>query len=187
MKNFAMLFVASLLLFSCANNQTASETEQPEELTEATAPIMITDQISNEGVVTMAAEDLWTEVAAFSGTEVLFPDVFASSSLEGNGLGALRTSVLADGSGEVVEEITNIDEETMTLEYKVLSAPYETSDFLVTMQVIPSEVDENNCTLKWSSTYQVDENAATATKAYWQSFQQTGIANWNKLALASAN
>lgn len=185
MKNFLLLFAVGLFLSSCSNNQTTEDTTQAEEPTEVAAPIMITDQISSEGTINMTPTDLWTEVAAFSGAEKLFPDMFASSSIEGTGLGALRTCVLADGTGEILEEITNIDEENMILEYKVVSAPFAVSDITGTMQVIPIEGEENNCILKWSTSYQVDESTAANTKEEWQGFQQMGIANWNKLALAS--
>jgi len=184
MKKFFLFLFASTLLMACGD-QNANQQENQESTDEASTELQ-QDQVSVKGTIQMSPADLWADISSFSGLEKVFPEVFSSTTVEGEGVGAKRTLVLADGSGETKEELTKLDAENRILEYKIISSPLPISDYVGTMQITQDEENENNATLQWSSSYNVKKESADEMKKQISGFYQTGIANWNKIALASA-
>jgi|GEM_PF-429971 len=184
MKQIFLSLFAATLLMACGN-QNANNQENEETTDEATTEFQ-QDQVSIKGTIQMSPAELWADISSFAGLEKVFPETFSSTTVEGEGVGAKRTLVLADGSGETVEELTKLDAENRILEYKIISSPIPITDYVATMEIAPNEENPKSATLQWSSSYNVSKEAADAMRKQITGIYETGIANWNKLALADA-
>ena len=132
----------------------------------------------------MPADVLWVSLASMSGLENLIPEVISTSSIEGEGLGMKRTCSLADGSGDLQEELTKIDPENMLLEITVHSSPFPVSDYIKTMKIEEGE-DENTCKMVWTTKYKCAKNDATQVRESFTGVINLTYSNMNKMAMAA--
>lgn len=82
--------------------------------------------VSRSIVINDSAENVWTTLRAFGGNERFNPLV-TSSKLNGYGVGSKRICYVSIDGGknisETIEILTALNEENMTMEYKVTDAP----------------------------------------------------------------
>ena len=187
MKKTIFLFFTLTIFFAC-NTETSTDqeesTSQIGETTEGDPNEMIEETIQTSETINMPADVLWLSMASMSGIENLIPEVISSSKVEGNGLGMKRTCALADGSGNLQEELTKLDPENMTLEITVHSSPFPVSDYVNTMKIEKGE-DENTCKMIWTTKYKCTKNDATQMKESFTGVINLAYTNMNKMAMAA--
>ena len=107
--------------------------------------------VSMSTIINASAEKVWQTVSDFNGLGK-FVAAVTKSSMEGSGVGALRTLTLPDGA-EIVEKLESFEEQTKELKYLiVVSGPFPVEGYIATMKV--KELGENRCEFQWSSTFE---------------------------------
>lgn len=101
--------------------------------------------------INVSAIEAWETISSFKGIEQFSP--VAKSVTNGQGVGATRSCFLPDDA-EIKEELTQLDNENMHLEYIILSGPFPINDYVSTVTVKP--VNNDNCEVSWSSKFTVD-------------------------------
>lgn len=96
------------------------------------------------------AEKVWQTVGDFNGLPK-FVEAATKSSMEGEGVGALRTLTLPDGA-EIVEKLESLDDEAKSLSYSILSGPLPVDGYIANMKI--SAAGAEACELEWSSTFE---------------------------------
>ena len=99
--------------------------------------------------INTSAEKLWALVSDFNGLSK-FVAAVTKSTIEGSGVGALRTLTLPDGS-QVVEKLESLDEQAKSLSYSMVSGPMPVENYISFMKVL--EISENQSELEWSSNF----------------------------------
>jgi len=184
-KTFYLLFAVTFF-FACNNEPNAGSeenTDQTDETTTDASTEMIEETIETSETINMSAEALWSNMSTLQGIENLIPEVISSSSVEGEGLGMKRTCTLADGSGDLQEEVTKLDPENMVVEVTVNSSPFPVSDYVNTMQIVKGE-DENTCKMVWTSKYKCSKDVAPEVKESFTGVINLAYTNMNKMAMA---
>lgn len=184
-KTFYLLFTLTFF-FTCSNEQVSDQeetTDQTEEETTDLSDEMIEETIETSETINMSAEALWSNMSTLHGIENLMPEVISSASVEGEGLGMKRTCTLADGSGELEEEVTKLDPENMIVEVTVHSSPFPVSDYVNKMKIEKGEA-ENTCKLVWTTTYKCAKGDAPQMKESFTGVINLAYSNMNKMAMA---
>ncbi|WP_370980975.1 SRPBCC family protein [Agaribacterium sp. ZY112] len=108
-------------------------------------------------VINAPANKVWKEIGRVDGIENFVPEVFASTSVEGEGEGAIRTCVHHDGR-KLVEQVVAFDEVSMTLTYTLVDgSELPMINMYNTVQVHP--INETQSLLVWEAKYDVTEEA----------------------------
>lgn len=118
--------------------------------------------VSMTTTINASAEEVWKTISDFNGLPK-FVAAATKSTMEGSGVGALRTLTLPDGA-QIVEKLESLDEQAMTLRYSIVSGPLPVEGYVSTMKV--KELAENLCEFGWSSTFEtkgVQEKEAKET------------------------
>ena len=102
------------------------------------------------------AEEVWKSVSDFGGINK-FLELVASITMEGEGVGALRTLTLTDGA-KVVERLDEFDEENHSLTYSIVDSPLPLEGYSATMKL--TDLGGGKCELKWFSTFSVPEGSS---------------------------
>ena len=97
-----------------------------------------------------SADAVWEVVSDFNGLPK-YVAAIAASTMEGTGLGAVRTLTLA-GGGTVVERLESQDDAARTLSYSIVRSPLPLESYLATVAVRPQGDDV--CEIQWSSTFE---------------------------------
>lgn len=102
-----------------------------------------------EHTFTRNADTVWQRIRDFSDLSWL-PGV-TGCSVEGEGVGAVRTVSTADG-GQVIEALTALDDQARTFAYRIVQAPgvREETDYQASVAVTPSA---SGCTVTWQATF----------------------------------
>ncbi len=108
-------------------------------------------QVSNTITIHAAADALWRAIGDFGAALQYLPGV-VTCTVEGEGVGALRTLTSADG-GAIVERLETLDEAVRQLSY-TLQADTPFRNCLTTMAV--RELAPNQAELTWSATFEAD-------------------------------
>ena len=106
------------------------------------AEVMCTEEVP------VSVDAVWALLSDFNGLDKWLGAV-TSSSMEGSGVGALRTLTLADG-GTIVEKLESYDDAARSLSYSIVSGPLPVKDYRSTIQVTP--IDGEHCQVEWGST-----------------------------------
>jgi len=111
---------------------------------------MMTVQV--RGRINAAADAVFTDISDFGNLDRLA--VVESCTVEGSGVGAVRTVTFTDKTlGVVVERLESCDPRTRTLSYRILNddclLPVE--NYLATVKVIAD--GPNACVLEWGSVF----------------------------------
>jgi len=108
--------------------------------------------VSAKDTINASADKVWNTVGAISNVEQYMP-MITSSSVEGSGLGAKRTCVVANEKGEemgkIEEEIVDFDNETKKYSYSIISSPFPVENYVGTVNV--TSTNDNECELEWFS------------------------------------
>ncbi len=147
----------------------APKEEAPPPTTQPPAPVGLTVSMQTE--LAAPAADVWKIVGDF-GSLATYMDGVDSVSVEGEGVGAIRTIHLSDG-GSAVETVESHDDETMTLSYSSQEGPLPVEDYLSTMKV--TAIDEGRSRLDWSSKFKAKGASDADAKSTLSGIYQTGF------------
>ena len=103
--------------------------------------------------------EAWKTISDFNGLPK-FISAIATSTMEGSGVGAVRTLTLQDG-GQIVEKLESCDESALTLSYSIVKSPLPLENYLAIMKL--KDLGGGKCELSWSSTF--DPKGAPAEEA----------------------
>jgi hypothetical protein len=106
--------------------------------------------VSMKTTIGASADDVWRTISDFNGAPKYIAALL-SSSMEGSGVGALRTVTL-EGDVEVVERLESLDDAARTLSYSIVRSPLPLEGYVATMVV--RDLGEGRCELEWSSTFE---------------------------------
>jgi hypothetical protein len=107
--------------------------------------------ISMETGLNTSADIVWQTIRDFNGLTKFIPAI-VQSSMEGSGVGAVRTLTLKDGA-QIIEKLESIEENvSYTLNYSIVSSPLPLKNYLATMQV--QDIGNNRCKVAWFSRFE---------------------------------
>ena len=119
----------------------------------------------------------------FGGLQNLLPDLITSCTTEGQGLGATRDLVLADG-GRVFETMSKLDEAGKSLCYTLDRSTLPLKDLEATVKVI--DLGGDTCQIDWSSVFEADGVSEDEAIEFVTRMYQTVIAGLRKYWGASS-
>lgn len=105
--------------------------------------------VSMSTIINASADEVWKIISNFNGLGK-YLSLITKSTMEGSGVGALRTLTLQDG-GQVIERLESLDKHARTLSYKILISPLPVDGYVSTMKV--KDLGNNRCEVEWSSTF----------------------------------
>ena len=108
-------------------------------------------KVSMQTTIPASADEVWRTISDFNGLPK-FVSAITASSMEGSGVGALRTLTLQDSDAPVVEKLESLDEQARSLSYSIIQSPLPLADYLATVEV--RQLDEKQCEIKWWSTFE---------------------------------
>ncbi len=108
-------------------------------------------KVSMSTSIKASADQVWKLISDFNGLPA-FISAIKSSTMEGSGVGALRTLTLAGGAPPIVEKLEKLDDQAKTLSYSIVTSPLPLEDYFATVEVI--DLGPGQCELKWYSTFQ---------------------------------
>lgn len=120
--------------------------------------VLVTESFS------VSADEIWNLLRDFGGILKWNPDSLESVTVEGEGLGSIRT-ITIPGGVSLQEKLEAFDDPGRSFSYSFtgkLLLPLE--NYLASMTVIP--VDDSNCEVRWESTFEpgpMSEDQAEAT------------------------
>lgn len=98
-----------------------------------------------------SADEVWKLLRDFNGLPK-FIAAIKTSTMEGTGVGAVRTLILDGGGPPIVEKLESLDDKARTLSYSIVTSPLPVKDYFATVEV--KDAGAGLCELKWSSTFQ---------------------------------
>lgn len=102
-------------------------------------------------VIDASADAIWQVIGDFGAACQYLPGV-ANCTVEGAGVGALRTLTTADGSA-IVERLETLDEAAHRLSYALLTdTPFRNNLTIIAVR----ELGPNQAELSWSATFEAD-------------------------------
>ena len=101
--------------------------------------------------VNASPQQVWDTIKDFNGLPK-FIAAIADSTMQGSGVGAVRTLTLQEGGPPIVERLESFDEQARTLSYSIIKSPLPLTQYLATMEV--HDLGGSQCELVWSSTFQ---------------------------------
>ncbi len=119
-------------------------------------------KVSMSTRINASADQVWKVLSDFNGIPV-FIAAFEKSTMEGSGVGALRSLTLKSGGPPIVEKLEKCDDRVKTLSYSIVTSPLPLKDYFSTMEVI--DLGPGQCEVKWYSTFEpTDAPEADAIK-----------------------
>ncbi len=130
-------------------------------------------KVSMSTRINASAEQVWKILTDFNGLPV-FIAAIKKSTMEGSGIGALRTLTLEGGGPPIVEKLEKLDDQAKTLSYSIVTSPLPLKDYFATVEVI--DRGSGQCEVKWYSTFQPkdapeDEAIKTVEGVYSAAFE----------------
>lgn len=98
-----------------------------------------------------SAEAVWNYIRDFNGLPA-FISAIEKSTLEGSGIGAIRTLTLQDGGPPILEKLEKFDDDAKTLSYSIVTSPLPVRDYFSTVEV--KALGPARCEVKWYSTFE---------------------------------
>ena len=105
--------------------------------------------VSMNATIAASAAEVWKIISDFNGLPK-FVAAVVNSTMEGSGIGAVRTLTLGDG-GQILEKLESLDEPAQSLTYSIVTSPLPLENYLATVQV--KDLGGNQCEIVWSSTF----------------------------------
>ncbi len=100
--------------------------------------------------VAAAADDVWRVLSDFGGIEP--NEMIAGCSLEGEGVGAVRTISLK-GGGEIVERLESLDDDARVFRYAIINdCPLPVKSYSATVAVI--DAGSGAAAVDWSGSFE---------------------------------
>jgi carbon monoxide dehydrogenase subunit G len=129
-------------------------------------------KVSVRDTIEAPAGQVWQRVSSFDSIHTWFPPA-TDTTVRGEGLGAVRTLHMNDGS-EINEQLESIDDDTYTLTYTIVDEETPFQDYLSTIRV--ESVGDSAAKLTWSATLDPaipeDEARGTLEQLYASGIQE---------------
>lgn len=120
------------------------------------------------------ADTVFTDVSDFGNLDRL--DVVAACTVEGNGVGAVRTVTFADPTlGRVVERLEAYDPIARTFSYNIINEDcvLPVANYLATVRVI--EDGPSACLLEWGSDFELRDMEESGARLMFEGFYTQAI------------
>ena len=118
-------------------------------------------------VINATAHTVWEYVSNWGGTSEWIPGV-GPVSVEGDGVGAIRSADLAPETGfpgRISERLESYDNQVMAFSYSVIGdSPIPITDYLASMSV--EKLSNNTCEVTWGSTWQTELDESELIAAF---------------------
>lgn len=134
-------------------------------------------KVTVKATINAGAKEVWKWVSNFSALDK-YVEAISDCTIEGSGIGAVRTLTLQDG-GKVKERLEEIDHEKTTLKYSMLDSPMPVANYTGTMQV--RELGNNKSEFTWSSEFEVTQGSEKEIKEAMEGLYSLGVDGLNKL------
>ncbi len=108
-------------------------------------------KVSMSTRINVSADQVWKVLRDFNGLPA-FIAAIKKSTMEGSGIGAVRTLTLEGGGPPIVEKLEKLDDQAKTLSYSIVTSPLPLKDYFSTVEVI--DLGPAQCELKWYSTFE---------------------------------
>ena len=129
-----------------------------------------------------SAEEVWKTISDFNGLPK-FVDAIVDSTIEGSGVGAVRTLKLQDGGPPIVEKLESQDDQTRSLSYSIVESPLPLDRYLATVEV--RDLGEGRCEVVWSSSFEPKGAPEEEAKKIVKGVYSAGFEGLKKLYGAS--
>ncbi len=110
--------------------------------------------VTVKGTINVPADVIWKTLSSFRDVEKYIP-LIKTSTVEGSGVGAKRTCIIPNQSGEeekIEEELKSFDNDSKTFSYSITSSPLPLVNYLSTVKV--KDLGNEKCEVEWSSTFE---------------------------------
>ena len=108
-------------------------------------------KVNMSTIINASTDEVWNILRDFNGLPKFIAAIKAST-IEGAGVGAVRTLILDGGGPPIVEKLERLDDKARTLSYSIVTSPLPVKDYFSTVEV--KDAGAGRCELKWSSTFQ---------------------------------
>ncbi|MGC8490999.1 MAG: SRPBCC family protein [Syntrophobacteraceae bacterium] len=108
-------------------------------------------KVSMHTQLNASADKVWQLLKDFNGLPA-FIAAIKKSTMEGEGIGALRTLTLEGGGPPIVERLETFDDQAKTLSYSIVTSPLPLSNYLATVEAI--DMGPSKCEVRWHSTFE---------------------------------
>jgi hypothetical protein len=106
-------------------------------------------QVSEKVSMPVAADKVWQTLRDFGGMNKWAPGI-ANLSLQGAGVGAVRTMTFQDGS-RVVERLESLNDASRSLSYTILESTLPVEGYVASLTV--RDLGASGCEVEWFSTF----------------------------------
>jgi len=124
-----------------------------------------------------SAEEVWKVISDFNGL-TKFISAIVDSTTKGQGVGAVRTLTLENGT-QIVERLESLDEQARKLSYSIVSSPLLLKDYLAEMNLLA--LGDSQCKLIWSSAFQPNGVSESEVKNILEGIYTAGFAGLQKI------
>ena len=132
---------------------------------------------SMTATINAPADAVWRNISDFNGAGK-YIDLITNSTMEGSGVGAVRTLTLQDG-GRIVERLESLDESARVLRYSIVDSPLPIDEYVSTIEV--RDLGGNRCELAWSSVFQPKGASEAEGRQIIEGIYSVGIDGLKKL------
>ena len=108
-------------------------------------------KVSMSAIINGSADEVWKLLRDFNGLPG-FIAAISKSTLQGSGVGAVRTLTLEGGGPPILEKLESLDEKARTLCYSIITSPLPVAGYFATVEL--KELGPGNCELHWGSTFE---------------------------------
>jgi len=133
-------------------------------------------QVALSAEISAPAHEVWETVKDFEDPGK-YLDAVAECTMEGNGVGAIRT-VKIHGGGFGIEKMVHLDEENRIVAYALTNSSLPLSGYIAVMHVC--EIRSDTCELEWSSVFEPKESTAEEAVAFVNDFYAGGFEGMKK-------
>ena len=137
----------------------------------------IQSEVTTKDTVKLKSDIVWEKLIAFGETEKFVPELIERVTLEGEGIGAVR-NIYLKGGGEIIEELTKIDNTNHVMEFIILSTPMPISNYTGICKV--KKISNVKCEMTFISKYDVSTENRKEIEPIIKRFQETFISNLDK-------
>lgn len=123
-------------------------------------------------------EQIWEAISDFNGLP-RFIDAISKSTMEGAGVGAVRTLTLKGGGPPIIERLELVNDKARSLTYSIVTSPLPIMGYVSTMEVRDHGAGE--CEVLWHSTFQPVDVTETEAKKVVEGFYLMGLEGLKKL------
>lgn len=120
------------------------------------------------------ADAVFRDISNFGAVDRL--EVVESCTVEGSGVGAVRTINLANNMGKVIERLESYDPNARTYSYRIINddCPLPVDGYVATVRVL--EDGPNACTVEWTGVFQPKGAPEEAVRPMIEGIYTGGIA-----------